>query len=75
LVFDALLDLRALAVVALDRRGVAGQVGEDEAVVVDGVGLARQPERELLARDRPPPSRPRVLGERVRLVRPAGRST
>jgi hypothetical protein len=26
--------------VALDRRGVAGQVGEEEAVAVDGVGLA-----------------------------------
>src|SRR5215207_1509539 len=57
LVLDALLDLRALALVALDRGGVAGQVGEDEAVAVDGVGLAGQPERELLARDRLAPPR------------------
>jgi hypothetical protein len=47
LVLDALLDLRALAVVALGGGGVTGQVGEAEAVAIDDVGLAGQPEIEL----------------------------
>ena len=70
-VLDAFLDLRAVAVVVLDRRGVAVEVGEDEAVAVDDVGLAGQPEVELLARDRALAPRPRVVGERVGLVRDA----
>ena len=60
-VLDALFDLRAVAVMMLDRRGVAVEVGEDEAVAVDDVGFAGEPEVELLARDRALAPGPRVI--------------
>src|SRR3954453_233022 len=62
-VFDALFDLRAVAVVALDRHRVAIEIGEDEAIAVDDVGLAGQPQVELLARDRARAPRAWVIGQ------------
>src|SRR4051812_99220 len=51
-VLDAFFDLRAVAMVMLDGRGGPVEVGQDEAVAVDDIGFAGQPEIELLARDR-----------------------
>src|SRR6266487_232151 len=64
-VFEALLDLRALAVEVLDLDRallLGGDVSHDEAVGEGRVELAVEHHLQLLGRDRLAPARPRTAG-------------
>jgi len=47
----------------LDAAGLAGQVGDDEAVRVDLGRFAFQGQRQLVGADRAPPTRPRIAAD------------